>query len=115
MTDVPLIALAYGRSGDKGDAGNIGVLARKPEYVAILRQQLTADAVKQYFAHFAKGPVERFEIPGLHGFNFLLHNALGGGGTASLRYDPQGKMLAQILMDFPLRVPATLARELGVA
>src|SRR3546814_4964719 len=68
---VPLIALAYGRSGDKGDAGNIGVLARKPEYVAILREQLTADAVKHYFAHFAKGPVERFELPGLHGFNFL--------------------------------------------
>ncbi|NGY06356.1 acyclic terpene utilization AtuA family protein [Solimonas terrae] len=105
---VPLIALAYGRSGDKGDAANIGVLARKPEYVAILRAQLTADAVKQYFAHFAKGPVERFEIPGLHGFNFLMHNALGGGGTASLRYDPQGKMLAQILMDFPMQVPADL-------
>ncbi|HET8882140.1 MAG TPA: acyclic terpene utilization AtuA family protein, partial [Solimonas sp.] len=96
---VPLIALAYGRSGDKGDAANIGVLARKPEYVAILRAQLTADAVKQYFAHFVKGAVERFEIPGLHGFNFLMHNALGGGGTASLRYDPQGKMLAQVLMD----------------
>lgn len=112
---VPLIALAYGRSGDKGDAGNIGVLARKPEYVAILRGQLTADAVKQYFAHFAHGPVERFEIPGLHGFNFLMHNALGGGGTASLRYDPQGKMLAQILMDFPLQVPSALAEALGHA
>lgn len=105
---LPLIALAYGRSGDKGDAGNIGVLARRPEYLPWLAQQLTAEAVKQYFAHFVQGKVERFEIPGLCGFNFLLHNALGGGGMASLRYDPQGKMLAQILMDFEIDVPADL-------
>ncbi len=103
---VPLIALAYGRSGDKGDASNIGVLARRPEFVAVMRAQLTADAVKTYLAHFAKGEVTRFEIPGLHGFNFLLQQTLGGGGMASLRYDPQGKMMAQILMDFPLEVPA---------
>ncbi|MDB5972587.1 MAG: hypothetical protein JWQ90_5037 [Hydrocarboniphaga sp.] len=103
---VPLVDLAYGRSGDKGDFANIGVLARKPEYVAILREQLTADAVHEYFAHFVKGKVERYEWPGLQGFNFLLHQALGGGGTASLRYDPQGKMLAQVLMDFPIRMPS---------
>jgi hypothetical protein len=82
------------------------VLARRPEFVAVLRAQLTAEAVKQYLAHFVKGKAERFELPGLDGFNFLLHEALGGGGMASLRYDPQGKMLAQILMDFPLSVPA---------
>lgn len=105
---VPLIALAYGRSGDKGNAANIGVLARKPEFVPILRAQLTADAVKRYFAHFVEGDVQRFEIPGLHGFNFLMHSALGGGGIASLRHDPQGKMLAQVLMDFPLEVPERL-------
>jgi hypothetical protein len=64
--------------------------------------------VKQYLAHFVKGKAERFELPGLHGFNFLLHEALGGGGMASLRYDPQGKMLAQILMDFPIAVPLAL-------
>ncbi|HWU67323.1 MAG TPA: acyclic terpene utilization AtuA family protein, partial [Stenotrophobium sp.] len=102
---MPLIALAYGRSGDKGNAANIGVLARKPEFVPLLREQLTAAAVKDYFRHFAHGEVERFEIPGLNGFNFLLHDALGGGGMASLRYDPQGKMLAQILMDFEIIVP----------
>ena len=102
---LPLIALAYGRSGDKGDSANIGVLARRPEFVPLLRAQLSAETVKQYLAHFVRGKVERFEIPGLHGFNFLLHEALGGGGMASLRYDPQGKMLAQILMDFPLQVP----------
>ncbi|MGH8456270.1 MAG: AtuA-related protein, partial [Stenotrophobium sp.] len=105
---VPLIALAYGRSGDKGDTANIGVLARKPEFVPVLRTQLTAEAVRSYFSHFAKGKVERYELPGLHGFNFLLHNALGGGGMASLRYDPQGKMLAQILMDFMIEVPEKL-------
>ncbi len=104
---VPLLALAYGRSGDKGDSANIGVLARRPEFVPLLREQLTAEAVKQYLAHFAKGRVERFELPGLNGFNFLLQEALGGGGMASLRYDPQGKMLAQVLMDFPLQAPVT--------
>ncbi|MBX6419512.1 MAG: DUF1446 domain-containing protein [Nevskia sp.] len=102
---VPLLALAYGRSGDKGDCANIGVLARKPEFVPLLREQLTAEAVARYFAHFVRGEVRRYEWPGLHGFNFLMTRALGGGGMASLRYDPQGKMLAQILMDFPLRVP----------
>jgi hypothetical protein len=105
---VPLIALAYGRSGDKGDSANIGVLARRPEFVPLLRAQLTADAVKHYLAHFVKGNAERYELPGLHGFNFLLQEALGGGGMASLRYDPQGKMLAQVLMDFPVVVPASL-------
>ena len=105
---VPLITLATGRSGDKGNAANIGVLARSAEFVPLLREQLTAEAVRQYFTHFAEGKVERFELPGLQGFNFLLHEALGGGGMASLRYDPQGKMLAQILMDFPLRVPTRL-------
>jgi hypothetical protein len=103
---VPLIALAYGRSGDKGDSANIGVLARRPEFVPVLRRWLTADVVQRYLAHFAQGTVTRYEIPGLHGFNFLLTQALGGGGMASLRYDPQGKMLAQILMDLPIDVPA---------
>ncbi|HWY23297.1 MAG TPA: hypothetical protein VNX47_00160 [Nevskia sp.] len=108
---MPLIALAYGRSGDKGDSANIGVLARRPEFVPLLREQLTAEAVKQYLAHFVKGKAERFELPGLNGFNFLLQEALGGGGMASLRYDPQGKMLAQVLMDFPLQVPAAWVEQ----
>lgn len=102
---VPLVALAYGRSGDKGNSANIGVIARRAEFVSLLREQLTAEAVKQYMAHFFKGEAQRFELPGLMAFNFLFADALGGGGMASLRYDPQGKMLAQILMDFPLSVP----------
>jgi hypothetical protein len=103
---VPLIALAYGRSGDKGDTANIGVLARRSEFVPAIRAALTPAAVRAYFAHVVQGDVERFELPGAHGFNFLLHGALGGGGTASLRYDPQGKAYAQMLMEFPVQVPA---------
>lgn len=112
MVSVPLSQLAYARSGDKGNKANIGVLARKPAYCSVLQQGLTAQAVKDYLAHFVEGSVERFEWPGLSGFNFLLHEALGGGGVASLRYDPQGKMLAQILMDLPVAVPADIAAQL---
>ena len=104
---VPLIAVAHGRSGDKGDIANIGIIGRRREFVPALRQGLTADAVRDYFAHYVEGRVERFDWPGLDGFNFLLHRALGGGGVASLRHDPQGKALAQALMDFPLPVPAS--------
>ncbi|MFS8979788.1 DUF1446 domain-containing protein [Cupriavidus necator] len=102
---VPLIALAYGRSGDKGNHANIGVLSRRAEFLPLLRGVLTSDAVQSYFRHFVQGAVTRYELPGLMGFNFLMHDALGGGGVASLRYDPQGKMLAQVLMSFPVQVP----------
>jgi hypothetical protein len=103
---VPLIAIAHGRSGDKGDTANIGVIARKPEFLAAIAAALTPEAVKAYFAHFVKGPVERYDWPGLNAFNLVMRHALGGGGIASLRFDPQGKGLAQILMDFPVTVPA---------
>lgn len=103
---VPLISMAFGRSGDKGDSANIAVFARKSEFLPVLRQQLTGDAVLSYFAHYVKGRVERFEWPGIGGFNFLLHEALSGGGIASLRHDPQGKAMAQVLMDFPIEVPS---------
>jgi hypothetical protein len=106
LARVPLIALAHGRSGDKGDIGNIGVLARRPDFLPWIRRSATPEAVRGYFAHFVRGPVERFEWPGLHGLNFMLHQGLGGGGIASLRHDPQGKALAQIMMDFPVEVPA---------
>lgn len=104
--EVPLIAVAHGRSGDKGDIGNIGVLARHADYLPWIRASLTDQAVRNYFAHFVKGKVERYEWPGLNGLNFMLHQGLAGGGIASLRHDPQGKALAQILMDFPISVPA---------
>lgn len=103
---VPLIALAYGRSGDKGDNANIGVLARRPEFIDAIRAGVTPETVRAWMAHFVDGEVERFEWPGLGGFNFLLHRALGGGGVASLRHDPQGKAFAQILLDMDVPVPA---------
>jgi hypothetical protein len=111
---VPLIALAYGRSGDKGDNANIGILARRPEFVPALAAALTADAVKTYFAHVVTGKVERFPLPGLDGFNFLLHGALDGGGVASLRHDPQGKAFAQMLLDIPVQVPAAWVQPGGL-
>lgn len=105
LVTLPLVRLAYGRSGDKGNDSNIAVLARNPLFMAEIDRQLTADAVKSYMGHVVEGDVERFSLPGLNAINFLLHRSLGGGGVASLRYDPQGKAHAQMLMDFPIRVP----------
>lgn len=104
-TEVPLLQIAYGRSGDKGNISNVGIVARQPRFVPILRQELTAEKVKDYLAHLIEGHVERFELPGLNAFNFVLHEALGGGGTASLRFDPLGKGMAQILLECPINVP----------
>jgi hypothetical protein len=106
---VPLRWLARGRSGDKGNTANIGILARSPELVPVLRAQLTADRVKQFLTHLVHGEVRRHEWPGLAGWNFVCSDALGGGGIASLRFDPQGKALAQILLELPIEVPASLA------
>lgn len=113
LATVPLIAIAHGRSGDKGDIGNIGVLARKAEYLPWIRRSATEEAVARYFAHYVKGKIERFEWPGLNGLNFVLHEGLAGGGIASLRHDPQGKALAQIFMDFPVEVPADWLEQGG--
>ena len=109
MQMLPLAQLAWGRSGDKGDTANIGIIARRPEFLPLLRAQLTPAAVKQYFSHLVEGEVERFDVPGIHALNFLLHEALGGGGMASLRVDPLAKGYAQMLLDFPVVVPASLA------
>jgi hypothetical protein len=105
VRSVPLVRLAWGRSGDKGDSANIGIISRRPEFLPLLRAQLTSVAVKQYLSHLVQGEVERFEVPGIHALNFLLHEALGGGGMASLRVDPLAKGYAQMLLDFPLAVP----------
>ncbi|WP_296223678.1 acyclic terpene utilization AtuA family protein [Ralstonia sp. UBA689] len=103
--EVPLIELAYARSGDKGDTSNIGVIARRPEDMPLLRAQLTEGAVAAYLAHVVKGPVTRYELPGIHALNFVCEQALGGGGMASLRNDPLGKGMAQVLLAMPVRVP----------
>lgn len=112
--DVPLRRLAHARSGDKGDTANIGVLARRPEYVSLLRDWLTADVVHGWFAHCIRGDVRRYELPGVDGFNFLLGEALGGGGTSSLRIDPQGKCFAPILLDLALPIPESVAHAHGL-
>jgi hypothetical protein len=112
---VPLVRLAYARSGDKGNMSNIGVIAREPEFLPIILQQLTPASVKAYFAHLVSGHVDRYLVPGLHACNFVMHDALDGGGTASMRLDPLGKGMAQMLLDMPIAVPPELARRLGGA
>ncbi len=108
FVDVPLIRLAWARSGDKGDTANIGVVARSAAFVPILREQLSAARVAAHLAHLVDGPVARYELPGIAAFNFVCERALGGGGMASLRNDPLGKGMAQILLSMPIRVDARL-------
>ena len=108
--EVPLLRLAWARSGDKGDTSNIGVIARHPALLPLLREQLTEARVTEWLAHLVKGRVTRHEVPGIDAFNFVCEQALGGGGMASLRNDPLGKGMGQILLAMPLRVsPALLA------
>jgi Acyclic terpene utilisation family protein AtuA len=104
--EVPLIRLAYARSGDKGDSSNIGVIARRPEWLPLLREQLTEARVAEWLGHLVRGTVTRYEVPGIHALNFLCTQALDGGGMASLRNDPLGKGMGQILLALPVRVPA---------
>ncbi len=110
--EVPLVKLAVGRSGDKGDHSNIGLIARKPEFMPYIRAAMTADTVAKHFAYLLEGDVQRWELPGTNSFNFLLRHSLGGGGVASLRADPQGKCHAQMLLDHPVTVPKDLADTL---
>ncbi|OCY50549.1 acyclic terpene utilization AtuA family protein [Acinetobacter pittii] len=112
--EVPLVEIAHARSGDKGNHSNIGVIARKTEYLPWIRAALTEQAVASYMQHVLdaeKGRVIRYELPGLNALNFMLENALGGGGVASLRIDPQGKAFAQQLLDMPVKVPAHLLEK----
>src|SRR6185369_7565275 len=104
MVEVPLARLAWGRSGDKGDSSNVGIIARRPEWLPLLRAQLTEARVAQWLAHLVQGSVTRYELPGIHAMNFLCTRALGGGGMASLRNDPLGKGMAQILLTMPIQV-----------
>jgi hypothetical protein len=108
LHDCRLIDLAWARSGDKGDDENIGVIARHAGAWDWLRNQLQAEQVQAYFSHLLQGPVRRYEVPGLQALNFVLHQALGGGGVCSLRSDPLGKSFAQMLLDMPLRVPTSV-------
>jgi hypothetical protein len=105
MKKVQLLKLAHARSGDKGDAGNVGVIARREEYYPIIRDALTVERVKKHFTGICHGPVERFELPNLWALNFLLHNSLGGGGTISLKLDAQGKTLSSAMLRMEIDVP----------
>ena len=103
--NIRLLDIAHARSGDKGDTANVGVIARRPEYYPVLVKYLTADRVKAHFAGIALGRVERFELPNLGALNFLLHEALGGGGTRSLKNDAQGKTLSSALLRLEIEIP----------
>ncbi|NNA89641.1 acyclic terpene utilization AtuA family protein [Pseudomonas gessardii] len=113
---VPLVKLAVARSGDKGNHSNIGVIARRPEYLPWIAEALTPKVIADWMRHVLDplhGRVERWYLPGSHSLNFLLENALGGGGIASLRIDPQGKAFAQQLLEIPIAVPRHLADQLN--
>jgi hypothetical protein len=97
-------AIAHTRSGDKGDTSNIGVIALKPEYYPVILREVTPERVKAFFGDMVKGRVERFELPNLGAINLLLHEALGGGGTVSLRMDAQGKTYGAALLRMEVEV-----------
>jgi len=111
--DLPLARLAYARSGDKGDSANIAIIARKPEYLPLIRREVTPARVIAELSQLVGGPAERFEAPGIHAVNFLVKDALGGGGMASLRIDPQGKAYGQMTLEMLIPVPEVWAKEIG--
>ena len=104
MAKHKLIEIAHARSGDKGDTANVGIIARKPEYYAILVREVTAERVKEHFAGVCLGAVERYELPNLGALNFLLHESLDGGGTLALKADPQGKTYSSALLRMEIDV-----------
>jgi len=108
---VRLIDIAHARSGDKGDTANVGVIARRAEYYPLLVKYLTIGRIKKHFEGIALGDVERFELPNLLALNFLLHRALGGGGTVSLKLDAQGKTLGSAMLRLELDIDETVVVE----
>jgi hypothetical protein len=103
-----LVEIAHARSGDKGDTANVGLIAREPRYYPLLVREVTAERVAAHFRGMLTGGVERFELPNLNALNFLLHGALGGGGTISLKTDAQGKTLSTALLRMEIEVPRDL-------
>ena len=110
--DVTLEQLAWVRSGDKGDKANVGVIARKPDYLPYIWAALDDVTLQSRYGHVVKGSIEKFLLPGSHSINFLMHDALAGGGIASLRNDPQAKGFSQLLLDCPVCIPESMAKEL---
>ena len=108
LVEVPLGRLAFARSGDKGDSANVAIIARRPELVETIRREVTVERMAAIFPDDVAGPIRRYEAPGFHAFNFLLEEALGGGGMASMRIDPQGKAYGQRALEMTVRVSADL-------
>lgn len=104
MKKIKLIDIAHGRSGDKGDAANVGIIAYDDKGYEIINKYLTVDKVKKHFEGICFGKVERYELPNIRALNFLLNNTLGGGGTVSLKHDAQGKTLAAALLRMELEI-----------
>ena len=111
MPDIQLRWLAHARSGDKGDTANVGLIALKPEWYELLRKEVTLARVKKHFKGMVSG-VERFELPNLRALNFLLHGALDGGGTISLKTDAQGKVYSTALLRMTIQVPPAVLKSL---
>jgi len=105
---IQLVKIAHARSGDKGDTANAGIIALRPEYYPILQEQLTVDRIKAHFGDMVKGKVERFEMPNIGAINFLLHNALGGRGTLTLKHDAQGKTYSTAFLRMEIEVDDNL-------
>src|SRR5512132_3793909 len=101
---IPLSRIAHGRSGDKGDTANVGIIAFDERHYPILVREVTAERVKAHLGGYVQGTVERFELPNLGALNFLLHGALGGGGTLSLRVDAQGKTFGAALLGIEIDI-----------
>lgn len=111
MPTVKLIEIAHGRSGDKGDGSNVGIIARHPDMYPFLKEHLTADRVKEHMKHVCKGEVERYELSNINALNFVLHHSLGGGGTVSLKLDAQGKTHASQVLRMEMNVPEELLEK----
>lgn len=110
MPVVKLLEIAHGRSGDKGNGSNVGIIARHPEIYPFLKETLTPEVVKEHMKHICKGSVERYELPNLGALNFILNESLGGGGTVSLKLDAQGKTHAMQLLRLDVDVPEEMLR-----
>jgi hypothetical protein len=111
---VQLVDIAHARSGDKGDTANVGVIALEPRWYEVLQKFVTRERVVEHFRGIIEGDVERFELPNLNALNFLLHGALDGGGTLSLKTDAQGKVYSTALLRMVIDVPVADAKRLGL-
>ncbi|HEU4995896.1 MAG TPA: hypothetical protein VFT29_13820 [Gemmatimonadaceae bacterium] len=109
---IQLVEIAHARSGDKGDTANVGVIALRPEWYPLLARELTRERVRDHFRGVITGDVERFEVPNLKALNFLLHGALDGGGTLSLKTDAQGKVFSTALLRMTIDLPDSEAKQL---